>query len=173
MRSNSARTASNFGIFRLPFWLVTVGTWLYSTIKPRAAVDQHWDDHFEAVLGQPPRKLILSADPCRQAHDLFWRLIRVRKGHYVRQWRAFGLEQQAFSGHTRQHRPARLVHAICTRLGHERRIVLVSAALHHHRSARIHHSNDLPKALAVGLDRSLIGWARREIPGPVLRSRLD
>src|SRR5208337_561272 len=109
----------------------------------------------------------------RQPGDLLRRLVRVRQGNDAAQNLAHRLQEKPFAVDALEHRPAHLVSAHSLALADESRVVVIAEALHAHRHARVHDTDDLAKALAVALDRLLIGFARGSIELPVLRSLLD
>ena len=137
--------------------------------------DQYWDEQFAAAIGKDAAELMFRRQPGREAEDLLGRLTGIGDDNDVRCRRALGrLHVQPFGPDAVEHGPANLEDTVAVRLGHKRRMFVVSEAFQAGRQARVDRPYDLAQPIAIFLDRRIPGGSRRAIVLPESRrSRLD
>ena len=134
-----------------------------------------WDEQFAAAIGKDAAELTFRQQPGREAEDLLGRLTGIGDDHDVRCRRALGrLHVQPFGPDAVEHGPANLEDSVAVRLGHKRRMLVVSEAFQAGRQARVDRPDDLAQPIAILLDRPVPGGGRRAVVLPEsCRSRLD
>ena len=131
------------------------------------AIDQDGHDHQAAVLRETPGELRLRRHTGLEPRQHLGRLIRVRHRHHARDWRAFGLKQEALAVDVIEHQPADGVHRVSLRLRHGGIVgggVLEFEAGHD--IAQVHGTQKAAQPFAVGIDGLGVSRGRGEIALP-------
>ena len=127
---------------------------------------QRWEDKLKSVLGQAARVLLLRIEPGREPEKLLGRLVGIRYDNDMSQGRTLRLDEQTFTKHPIQYRPAHLEHTVLRSLSHQGGIGIVAEPLHPSRQPCIHGPDNSAKSLAVIGDRGFVSLFRRSVVFP-------